>query len=213
MDDYSSQDYQPRNWKAQAECRWPFVSVIVPFFGTNTEQLDRCVNALLAQEYPCDRLEVIIVDNNALPMLHDCYSSSTVFLSVIHESHPGSYCARNKGVSIARGEVYAFTDSDCVPTRDWIQSGVRLLQATPNCGLVAGCIVLTFRNPNPLRLFEIYDLCINLRQEVFIREFHFGATANMMICSAVFEKVGKFDEAFFSGGDCEWGQRVWKNDY
>ena len=201
-----------REW-AQAEYGWPFVSVIVPFFGTNTELLDHCINALLAQEYPCDRIEIIIVDNNARPVLGDRYRSLTVFPSVIHEPKPGSYCARNKGISIARGEVYAFTDSDCVPSRDWIRSGVRHLQSTPNCGLVAGRIVLTFRNPSFPGVFEIYDLCFHLRQEEYVREFHFGATANLITYPAVFEKVGRFDEALFTGGDSEWGRRVWKMGY
>ena len=62
-------------------------------------------------------------------------------------------------------------------------------------------------------LFETYDMCINLRQKVFLRGLHFGATANLMAYSAVFEKVGRFDDTFFSGGDCEWGQRVCKKGY
>ena len=213
MDDNSGQDYPLSNRSGRAEYGLPFVSVIVPFFGADMEQLDRCINAILAQEYPRDRLEVIVVDNNVRPVLNDRYRSSATFLSVIHELQPGSYRARNRGISIARGEVYAFTDSDCVPSKDWVLSGVRLLQETPNCGLVAGRVVLTFVNLNLPGLFEIYDLCINLRQEEFVREFHFGATANMITHSAVFEKVGRFNEEFLSGGDCEWGQRVWKMGY
>lgn len=213
MDEHSGRDYQPCNWRTQAKYVWPFVSVIIPFFGTNTEWLDRCVDALLAQEYPRDRLEIIIADNNEQPLLGDSYRSLAVCTSVIHEPQPGSYCARNRGISIARGEVYAFTDSDCVPASDWVRSGVRLLQATPNCGLVAGRIALTFRNPDFPGVFEIYDLCFYLRQEEYVREFHFGATANLITYPAVFQKVGRFDEAFLSGGDSEWGQRVWKMGY
>lgn len=205
MDDHSE-------W-AQAEYAWPFVSVIVPFFGTNTELLDRCVDALLAQEYPFDKLDLIIVDNNARPLLGDRYRSLAINTSVIHEPKPGSYCARNKGISIACGEVFAFTDSDCAPSKDWVRSAVRLLQSTPNCGLVAGRVVLTFRNPSLPGLFELYDLCVYLRQEEYVRKFHFGATANLVAYSSVFEHVGRFDGALFSGGDLEWGQRVWKMGY
>jgi len=71
MDDHSGQDYHPGDELAQTEYGFPFVSVIVPFFGTNTEELDRCIGALLAQEYPCDKLELIIVDNNVKPLLGD----------------------------------------------------------------------------------------------------------------------------------------------
>lgn len=130
------------------------------------------------------------------------------FLSVIHEPQPGSYSARNSGISNARGEVFAFTDSDCVPARDWVRSGVMHLRSTPNCGFVAGRIVLTVRNADRPGLFELYDLCINFRQEEYVRQFHFGTTANLIVLSGVFEKVGRFDPTYLSGGDREWGQRV-----
>jgi glycosyltransferase involved in cell wall biosynthesis len=200
-------------YSIRCENEYPFVSVIVPFFGTSTVVLDRCIQALLAQKYPGDKLEVIIVDNNVDPLLFDRYRSGIVSLRVIHEPQPGSYCARNRGISVARGEVCAFTDSDCVPAGDWIESGVRLLQSTPNCGLVAGSVILRFRNLNVPGLFETYDLCMNLRQEEYVRKFHFGATANLMAYSAVFDKVGRFNETFLSGGDCEWGLMVWKMGY
>jgi GT2 family glycosyltransferase len=213
MDDRVSLDGNPCEKWSESGRGWPLVSVIVPFFGTDTELLDRCIGALQTQDYPRDMLEVIIVDNNVRPTLVDRYRPSTVFLSVIHEPQPGSYSARNMGISIARGAVYAFTDSDCTPARDWVRSGVMHLRSTPNCGFVAGRIVLTVRNADHPGLFELYDLCINFRQEEYVRRFHFGATANLIAYADVFEKVGRFDPRFMSGGDCEWGLRVWKTGY
>jgi GT2 family glycosyltransferase len=213
VDDRVGRDCQPCDEWLEVGHMWPSVSVIVPFFGTDTEMLDRCVSALLAQDYPRDRLEVLIVDNNTRATLGERYQSSTVFLSVIHEPQPGAYSARNRGISIARGEVYAFTDSDCVPARDWVRTGIMYLDSTPNCGFVAGRIVLTVRDTDRPGLFELYDLCINFRQEEYVHRFHFGATANLIAYADVFEKVGRFDPRFFSGGDCEWGQRVWETGY
>lgn len=101
MDNPVGRECQPcKEWSGHG---WPFVSVIVPFFGTDTGLLDRCVSALLAQEYPRDRLELLIVDNNTRPALGNRYWSSMGFLSVIHEPQPGSYSARNSGISNARG--------------------------------------------------------------------------------------------------------------
>ncbi len=57
---------------------------------------------------------------------------------MIHEPLPGSYAARNQGLSQARGNIVAFTDADCIPNPDWIEKGVRTLQKFPECGLVAG---------------------------------------------------------------------------
>ena len=125
MDDHSSRDYPPSKSVRTEPCH-PFVSMVVPFFSTSTEQLDRCIDALLAQEYPRDKLVIIIVDNNEQSLLGDCYRYSTVSLVVTHEPQPGSYRARNRGYCRPRRGL-CFTDSDCIPAGDWISSGVRLL--------------------------------------------------------------------------------------
>jgi cellulose synthase/poly-beta-1,6-N-acetylglucosamine synthase-like glycosyltransferase len=48
---------------------------------------------------------------------------------------------------MARGEIVAFTDSDCIPATDWIEKGVDNLLRIPNCGLVAGEIAVFFKDP------------------------------------------------------------------
>lgn len=42
----------------------------------------------------------------------------------VREARPGSYAARNAGLHVARGDVYAFTDADCIPTPDWLTTGL-----------------------------------------------------------------------------------------
>ena len=42
----------------------PFVSIIVPAFNAE-RTIGGCLSALLAQDYPADRLEIIAVDNRS----------------------------------------------------------------------------------------------------------------------------------------------------
>ncbi len=97
----------------------PLVSVVVPF-RSREEHIETCIRGLLAQDYPADRLELIFVDNASTDGSSDIVRR---FQSVILITEPtvGAYAARNTGARRARGDVIAFTDSDCVADRAWVR--------------------------------------------------------------------------------------------
>jgi len=189
---------------------WPVVSVIVPFYGDGIDALDRCVEAVLAQDYPGERFELILVDNNPAPAVRDRYAR---LARIVHEPEPASFRARNTGIGYARGEALAFTDADCRPDPVWLRRGVEMLNRDRGCGFVAGSIVFTFRDPEKPALFETADACFHLKQELYVRDYHFGVTANLLTWKSVIETVGPFDATLLSMGDSEWGKRVWRLGY
>lgn len=186
----------------------PFVSVIIPVFN-DAKRLKICLSSLENQTYPQSLYEVIVVDN-ASNEGEDIKEIVAEFKQAIaaYESVPSSYAARNKGISLAKGEVLAFTDSDCIPAADWIEKGVSHLLRVPNCGMVAGKIRIFFKNPNHLTTVELYESIMALTQKEFVEKDGYAATANIFTFKQVFERVGRFDETFKSGGDMEWGKRV-----
>ena len=184
----------------------PFVSVLIPVFN-DQERLCLCLKALSNQTYPRDRYEVIVIDNGSE---HDLSDMASEFPDVtfLRELRPGSYTARNRGLAIAKGSIIALTDADCVPEMSWIQAGVERLSRTANCGLVAGNVLLFFKNPKRPNAAELYDAVTSFQQKKFIEKYHFGATANVFTYKHVFDNVGLFNDQLRSGGDREWGQRV-----
>lgn len=188
-----------------------FISVIIPVYN-DSEQLKTCLNSLENQTYPKDLYEVVVVDNNSeedIPSIVNQFTQARV----IFESRRGSYAARNKGLSFVKGNILGFTDSDCIPAPNWIEKGVEKLLQTPNCGLVAGKIQLFYKNPDKPTVVELYDSMNFLRQELYVKELKFGATANMFTYKAVFDAVGLFNVDLKSSGDRQWGQRVFKSGY
>ncbi|MBZ8180606.1 glycosyltransferase [Oscillatoria salina] len=191
----------------------PFVSVIVPVYN-HAEHLKLCLAALARQTYPKNCYEVIVIDNGSddaenIKKIVNQFTQ-TCFTS---ESTPGSYAARNQGLSIAKGEIIAFTDADCIPNHNWLEKGVENLQKVPNCGLVAGKIELFFQNmvqPTPV---ELYESITAFPQEKLLAEKHGGATANIFTFKKVFDRVGKFNNTLKSNGDLEWGYRVYQQGY
>jgi glycosyltransferase involved in cell wall biosynthesis len=190
---------------------YAFVSIIIPVYN-DSERLKICLKALENQTYPKDFYEIIVADNNSEEDIKSIVSQFNQ-AKITRESRQGSYAARNKGISEAKGEVFGFTDSDCIPAADWIEKGVEKLQQTPNCGLVAGEVQLFFKNPEKPTVFEIYDSMNFLRQKYYIDNYKFGATANVFTFKHIFEEVGLFNSELKSGGDSEWGKRVFAAGY
>ena len=174
--------------------------------------LEGCLNALESQSYPKDCYEVIVVDNGSKEDITG-FEAKYAHVITAFEGFPTSYAARNKGVSMARGEVLAFTDADCIPSEDWIEKGVGHLLKEPNCGLVAGKIEFVFKKNGDPNLIELYDSVSYLQQKKSVEMLKFGATANLFTFKKVFEAVGTFDGSLTSSGDMEWGRRVHEHGY
>lgn len=188
----------------------PFLSVIIPTYH-DWERLKICLEALSNQTCQRDNFEIIVVNNN--PEDDPLYKIEDNNARLFEEAKSGSYAARNKGISLAKGDIIAFTDSDCIPAHDWLEKGASIFQNNPYCGLVAGKIELYFQNeanPTPI---ELYEKVSAFPQEKYVKERKFGVTANLFTRRSVLEKVGYFKDNLKSGGDREWGLRVSEAGY
>ncbi|WP_107666244.1 glycosyltransferase family 2 protein [Cyanothece sp. BG0011] len=192
---------------------FPMVSIIIPVYNDGL-RLKKCLEALENQSYPTDNYEVIVIDN-ASDEEHNIKDIVSQFSQAhyTYEAKQGSYAARNKGLTIAKGEIIAFTDSDCIPTINWLKNGVNALLANPNCGLIAGKIELFFRNPSQPTAIELYESVTAFPQEKLLAEYHGAATANVFTYRHIFDEVGCFDDSLKSNGDLEWGNRVYEKGY
>ncbi|WP_366657475.1 glycosyltransferase [Fodinicurvata sp. EGI_FJ10296] len=179
---------------------WPSVDVIIPTFN-DTKRLMVCLDALLHQTYNRDLIKIIVVNNNE----KDSFISNGNDFVVIKENKPGSYAARNKGISYTCGEIVAFTDSDCIPDNKWLEKGIAELIRTDK-DRIAGRIVLfpKYETPNWI---ECYEKAFGFNQARSVSRGG-GVTANLFVRRSVFGKVGVFDDSYFSGGDSEWNKRA-----
>ncbi len=184
---------------------WPSVTVVVPVHGDRGE-LRLTTAALAAQDYP-GSVQVVVVDNGDNRDL-DSSLSTLPGADVVREQTPGSYAARNAALATARGEVLAFTDGDCLPDPGWLRAGVSALRAHEGPCFVGGAVELFARDQTRPSLAEMWDSLNFLRQEAYVREQGWAATANMMTLRSTFDVVGSFDARLRSGGDREWGERA-----
>lgn len=181
----------------------PFVSVIIPVFN-DSERLGRCLANLTNQTYAAAMYEIVVVDNASTPPVKLPPNLSRVRL--LCENKIGSYAARNRGVQASRASVYAFTDSDCTATPQWIAAGVRAL--ADSSGIVAGDVHFTFQHPDRPGSAELYDALTHMQQARLTENHGYGVTANLFVTADVFSQLGLFDSDLRSGGDREWGERA-----
>lgn len=186
----------------------PFVSIIIPTYN-DADRLMHCLEALEQQTYPVEAYEVLVVDNGSEPPVA-FPPGAHPHARLLVEPQAGSYTARNTGLDAARGEVIGFTDSDCIPMPDWIAQGVKALTDNPGCGLVGGLIVLFAQDETHPTASELYEIVTSFRVETFVNRYHFSPTANVFTRRDVFERVGRFNSSLKSGGDFEWGYRVYQ---
>jgi glycosyltransferase involved in cell wall biosynthesis len=175
------------------------VSVIIPVFNDG-DRLHHCLELL--QKQTLQATEIIVVDNNSSEDIASlCAGFSLV--RYIQESKQGSYAARNRGIAIATGDVLAFTDADCLPSREWLEWGVNALA---QADLVAGHIEFCFQSHRPTPI-EYVDALSHLRQRDYALH-GYAATANAFTRREWFDKIGGFRDDLLSLGDREWGQRL-----
>ena len=97
----------------------PSVTVIIPTRDRKGE-LAECLKSVFAQDYPKDKLEVIVIDDGSEDGTGEVGHMFSCKLFSHKNSHGQSYC-RNLGAKEARGEILAFIDSDCVAGSSWLK--------------------------------------------------------------------------------------------
>lgn len=174
-----------------------FVSVIVPV--RNGEKIiGNLISALLSQDYPKSHTEIIIVDNGSQDKTCETVKKYPVILGR-EDKVISSYAARNKGLFMARGEIIAFTDADCIPEQNWISEGVQALREE-NADMAGGRI--SFILSDNLSAAEFVDSMTFMHNERHV-ENKGAITANLFVRSHLFGQIGFFP-LVRSGGDIQW---------
>jgi glycosyltransferase involved in cell wall biosynthesis len=98
----------------------PYMSVVLCVYNGAT-LVGRAIESLLAQDYPRDRYEIIVVDDGSTDASAEIVAGYPVKL-VKHPRNLGLAPARNTGLEHARGDVYVGFDDDCVAESGWLRT-------------------------------------------------------------------------------------------
>jgi glycosyltransferase involved in cell wall biosynthesis len=179
----------------------PFVSVIIPTYR-RLRGLTAALKSVLANDYPADRFEIIVVDSGpddgTVALIEDLSSRYPGCITYIRKNSEGPSASRNVGASHARGDIFAFMDSDCQAESSWIRGVVHLLAERPEVGVVQG---KTLPPPGEKCGPGSRFLLVDTGNWIF-------ETCNVIYRRAAFEKVGGFDRRFYRNLDTEPAARI-----
>ena len=167
------------------------ISIIVPFYNAE-DHIKDCAESLLSQKYPTNDYEIIFVDNNSTDSSIDIVKSYPQ-IKLLSESKQGSYAARNRGIKEANGQIFAFTDPDCVASPDWLRV-VEKAMFNPSTLVVLGQNLMS---NNSLHLSMIQDYSNEKNIYTFSSNDgnkYFGHTNNMAVRRDLFNDLGLFIE-------------------
>lgn len=187
-----------------------YVSVIVPTYR-DWKRLALCIKALSSQTYPHERFDVTVVNNDPNDRQPENFFLPAN-IKIITEAKPGSYAARNAALKLVQGEIIGFTDSDCIPDKDWIRNAVRYFDTHASCSRIAGKVSV-FPKGLKATVAEKYDKLYAFRQKRYVSAFGTCVTANLFAYKYVFDKVGPFNDSQMSFGDLDWGMEAHKAGY
>jgi Glycosyltransferases, probably involved in cell wall biogenesis len=175
----------------------PQVSVVIPTYR-RPDYIERCLKALLTQEFPAENFEILVVDDaldqetqqrveevrqQAEANGQQGYTIRYIPGQGAHHPNHGPASARNIGWQAAHSEIIAFTDDDCIPEQRWLRTAYAAMQE--DIAAIAGRVV----TPLPARPTEYEYQVAQVTKRAF-------ASANCFYRRSVLAAVGGFDERF-----------------
>ena len=191
---------------------WPFVSVVMPC--RNEEAfIEECMGSVLAQDYPRDRLEILVADGMSVDRTREILGrlrAEEPRIRVIDNPARIQAAGMNAALEAARGEVIVRMDAHCEYQGDYLRRCVEAMQRT-GADNVGGAQRARARTFFQKALCAALDSPLGVggaryrtaENEGFVDTVFLGAFRRR-----VFETIGLYDPGAVTNEDAELNQRL-----
>ncbi len=196
----------------------PFITVAMPV-RNEEKHIQKVLDALLKQEYPKDKYEIIIADGESTDRTREIVEhvarTAPLPIRLINNPRRLSSAGRNIGILNGRGDIVAFIDGHCIIGSDrWLRNVADLIQET---GAACLCRPQPLDDPANTSFQDMIAKCRGsvlghgLDSSIFSQDnerFIDPTSSGAVYTRQVFDKVGIYDEAFDAAEDVEFNHRV-----
>jgi len=199
---------------------FPFISIIIPTYN-RANLLPLTMNSFLSQDYPQDRYEIIVADNNSTDNTREVatryFGNSAVIVQYIFEKRQGVHYARNSAAKQASGDILYFTDDDMVADPALLNELVKVFNLFPDVGCATGLILPLFQKEPPAWVRRcLWNGYLSLTErdrpeELIVSKNDLVYSCHQAIRRDVFSKAGGFNPENTAGvwiGDGETGLNI-----
>ncbi|MAT98009.1 MAG: hypothetical protein CL608_12760 [Anaerolineaceae bacterium] len=196
-----------------------FLSVVV-CTRDRPQDLQMCLETLVALEPGRHQLEIIVVDNNPASGQTEAVVADFPQVRYEAELRPGVAYGRNKGLIAAKGDIVAYIDDDVKVPAHW-PSRILAPFADERVMCVSGLVLPLEMENESQEMFEKYGaLGRGYRPRLFDERFFrspkhvvhtwdLGGTANVAIRKSVLPDSGMFDETLGPGQPTGVGEDIY----
>ncbi len=108
---------------------YPFVSIIIPC-RNEADFIDKCLDSLIANDYPKDRMEILVIDGlseDRTKEIIDIYANKYPFIKRIENPKKITPVAWNIGIKNSKGEIISMLGSHSTYSKNYISKSVQYL--------------------------------------------------------------------------------------
>jgi glycosyltransferase involved in cell wall biosynthesis len=170
----------------------PVVSIIIPAYNAHL-YIGATLESAIKQTFRS--FEIIVVDDGSTD---DTQSIAQNFcdrgVTVISQSNAGPAAARNRALSIARGEYVALLDADDLWEPDYLQTMVGFLNSHPEVAIAFSDSIFFGKSKfNGRRFQEVYPPCTPITFAKLAAQISHVCVA-ATIRREIFDRIGPFDD-------------------
>lgn len=172
------------------------INCVIPVYN-GEKYLSRAIESILGQTYR--PVEIIVVDDGSIDNTSEVAKRYPLPVHYHYQTHSGPAAARNRGIELAQGSLFAFLDADDL----WVENKLKLqlaaLSAQPDLDMVFGQ-AQQFHSPE---LDESEKAKLHGHGEIMP-----GGVGTLLIKREAFYRVGLFETTWKVGEFIDWYARA-----